>query len=90
MQLVIRIVDSGPEPAHSKAGHVVVAVPDSHVFSATERANPDWVIVQSDLTEVECQALMEAAPGVYRKHRLDVRGLAAGPVPRDQLTARVI
>lgn len=50
-ELLIRVVDkTDPDPVRdqqfSKAGDVIVVAPDGHGWSATERSNPDWIIVK--------------------------------------------
>jgi hypothetical protein len=45
-ELLVRIVDRGNTPLHAKAGEVVTAQRDGWQWTATERSNPEWVILR--------------------------------------------
>ena len=59
MELLLRIVDSGPDIEHTKCGDVIVVQPDGWTWSPRELENPDWRIVKiPDLLGTEKEALL--------------------------------
>lgn len=60
---------------------VIVAMPQGHPWSATERSTPGWSIVCADITPIEADALIE------RRMRLDVTG-APEQLTRAEVYAR--
>jgi hypothetical protein len=88
-ELLIRTVDKGPETHMSKRGHVVVGWPEGHAWSEAELSNPAWMRFTVDLEPIELDALMAAGDGLYRARKVDIDGLAAGPVSREDFLARV-
>ena len=56
MEFLIRVVDKGPDVMHTKAGHVIVTMPDGHPWTKAELENPEWRIVRVPLVRVEAES----------------------------------
>lgn len=94
MELLIRIIDKSAAEDASQRGDVICACPDGWAWSDAERNNPDWIIIKADVTEIECDALLESGrPGEPRYRRrlgVDPGGLMSGDeLSRNDLMARV-
>ena len=58
MELMIRIVDRSPAIDDSKSGDVICANPDGWAWSKTELLNPEYVIISTNITQSEVEALL--------------------------------
>lgn len=94
MELLIRIIDKSTAEDASQRGDVICACPDGWAWSDAERSNPDWIIIKADITEIECDALLESGrlgePQYRRRLGVDPVGLMSGDeLTRSALMARV-
>jgi len=58
MELLIRIIDKSTATMASKAGDVITIQEDGWPWSTTEMNNPAWIIVRTNITQTEAQALL--------------------------------
>lgn len=61
MELLVRLVDKTAAEDASKRGDVVSACPDGWPWSAEERTNPDWLIINVGIIDSERGALLTQA-----------------------------
>ncbi len=94
MELLIRATDKAEAENASKRGDVIAACPDGWEWSAAERGNPDWIIIQANITQIEADALLEGfrpgEPQYRRRLGVNPNGLKSGDgLSRTDLTARI-
>ena len=98
MELVICLEHKHPIVAqlHATAvqrGDVIEIMPEGFEWGKLTCENPDWIIIKSDITKVEKEALLESGrPGEtqwWRRVGINVEGLKTGDVlTRQDLMAR--
>lgn len=81
-EILLRIIDSGPDAPHSKRGDAIAICPDGWNWSPRELSNPDWRIVrvvglsesvELDLITPEPQVdSADLAPKLFRLWKVDV------------------
>ena len=69
MEILIRVVDKGPDEDHSKAGDVIAVCPDGWQWSAAELANPDWRIIRVPILQAQADAFLSRANNPLVKRR---------------------
>ena len=94
MEILLFAADKSSNPGDWLAGDVISACLDGWPWSAAERSHSQWIIIKSEITQIEADALIAApfefAPSGMRRYKLDPTGLAAGDaLTHDDLMARL-
>lgn len=69
MEVLIRVVDKGPNEDHSKAGDVISVCPDGWQWSSAELTNPDWRIIRVPILQTQADAFLARANDPLVKRR---------------------
>lgn len=69
MEVLIRVVDKGPNEDHSKAGDVISVCPDGWQWSPAELTNPDWRIIRVPILQTQADAFLSRANNPLVKRR---------------------
>jgi hypothetical protein len=90
VEVLIRIVDHSANPLASKAGDIISICPDNWPWTAAEINNPEYIIVQTQITQAEADALTAPRQNAVTKDGTLFRNYKVNSVPVKPVPARVM